>query len=908
MLNTSFEFKSKIANNSKTLVKATLTLANGTVRELTGDDIMVGSPSFTESTSSTSSFDIGSAVIGAFSIVLNNYDGRFDTYDFTDATIHPWIGVELSNNRIEWLDKGIFGVEQPESYGATIALSSLDNMRLFEKPYALVVTQYPASLRTIVDDICRVCHVQFDSDTFANNNYVVRESPQDDSLTCLAMLGYVAQVSGNFAKINTRGHLEIKWYPTEEFENEDALDGESFDDATPYASGSVADGGSFDDYSSGDVVDGGEFSLGKFANIYGVSSLTVSTDDVVITGISVTAQNEVVGEGEEGREGETHLEGREGYVLTISDNPLILFGEQIRVAKMIAPRVVGMRFRPFNVSAIGDPAVEAGDPVIITDRKQNWYKSYITNLVYKPGSYESFSCAAETPSRNSATSFSAMTSAIVAARRAIKAERTARERAIEDLAANLTDTSGMFMTAEPQEDGSKIYYMHNKPTLRESEIIWKLTKDAFGISNDGGKTYPYGLSATGTAILEKIYTVGLDANYIKTGALTIQDKTSAKTLFSADIDTGHVTIDGSCITIGTQSLPDAVNNAKVQFGTCTTYYTTAEKKVICPDFILHKGATINVKFTNKNTASSPTLNVNETGAKPIYLGNDPLPLNSAWDSGDTVTFVYNGTQWQVVDSGALSKIKITPDNITLSVANGSIGNRATISLGIGSSMKSATLDMSGVRSAFANDNTYVTVSAGRVTFNSNTFVVNSTHFSVDSVGRIRATAGTIGGFTINANSIYSSDVTLYNKGLRFSNIGSFSSSNLYNDASKKGMSMDLEYGNSYICWSAKKNASDAYYGIVLAYGVTDLPMRSGGSWQREHLHVATYLDMHNYTLYNCTFDQSTCRVSGGGLTGKIWFNQRVNHSSGDISSEHTYLDCYLTFKNGFCTDGYFKRF
>lgn len=43
------------------------------------------------------------------------------------------------------------------------------------------------------------------------------------------------------------------------------------------------------------------------------------------------------------------------------------------------------------------------------------------------------------------------------------------------------------MTEDPQDDGSVIYYMHNKPTLEESDIVWKLTAEAIGISTDGGK-------------------------------------------------------------------------------------------------------------------------------------------------------------------------------------------------------------------------------------------------------------------------------------------------------------------------------------------------------------------------------------------------------------------------------------
>ena len=53
------------------------------------------------------------------------------------------------------------------------------------------------------------------------------------------------------------------------------------------------------------------------------------------------------------------------------------------------------------------------------------------------------------------------------------------------------------------------------------------------------------------------------------------------------------------------------------YGTCSTTASTVAKVVSITGFTLCEGATILVKFTYTNTASSPTLNVTGTGAKPI---------------------------------------------------------------------------------------------------------------------------------------------------------------------------------------------------------------------------------------------------------------------------------------------------
>lgn len=385
MLSTSYEFRNQIAQNSKTIFRAYLTLANGTGKWLYGDDIMMGTAEFSDAVSSDGNFDIGSAIINQFSVTLNNYDRRFDDYDFTGAKIRPYVGVTLPSGSTEWLLKGYYGVEQPESYGNTIGLTSLDNMRLFERPYSDVTTRYPATLRTIVQNICSKCGVTLKNSDFPNSAYVVGERPSDDALTCLEMIAYAAQASGNYARINTSGYLVLDWYNTAAFEAEDWLDGDDFDDAKPYASGDSADGGNFTDYSSGDTVEGGEFGANVYASLFALSDSAIVTDDVVITGVRVTAQDEVDKDGTAGEAGETVLYGSEGYVLAVEGNPLIQFGKASYVAQQVGARVVGMRFRPFDVSGVGDPAVEAGDPVIITDRLQNQYRSYITSLTYKVG-------------------------------------------------------------------------------------------------------------------------------------------------------------------------------------------------------------------------------------------------------------------------------------------------------------------------------------------------------------------------------------------------------------------------------------------------------------------------------------------------------------------------------------------
>lgn len=496
MISSSAAFKAAVRENPTTLFSGVLTLADGRTINLSSADVMDGSQSYSEGVSSDGSFDVGAAIIGRFDFTLDNTDGRYDDVSFEGATIAPKVGKQLSGSTV-WLQKGIYGIEQPDTYGMVISLSSLDNMRKFERPYSDVSTTYPASLNTILRDICTTCGVTLATSNFPNRSYSVRTRPEGD-FTCIQMVSFVAQLAGCWAKCDNQGRLRLGWYD------------KSFFDSTP--------------------------AEGTYAKLDMVSSMSVYTDDVVVTGVRMKAMSQVDQDGTRGNDGESYLYGAEGYVLELSDNPLCLYGSAQACATFIGQRVVGMRFRPFKATAIGDPSIEAGDPAILTDSRGVAHNTYITSLTYKTTGYESFACNADYPGRHKAASYSALTRAIADANRAIEKEKDAREIAVDNLAQQLASSSGLYMTAERQQDGSYIYYMHDQPTLAESQVVWKLTANAFAVSTDGGQTYPYGLDTNGDALLNRIYAIGLDADYIDTGRIAVSK--NGKTLFMVDMDTG----------------------------------------------------------------------------------------------------------------------------------------------------------------------------------------------------------------------------------------------------------------------------------------------------------------------------------------------------------------------------------
>lgn len=576
MLSISSEYELSLNENSNQLIKAKITFADNTVRQLTGDDIV--SCDFDQQVSSDSSFDIGTAIIGQMTITLNNHDGRFDACDFTKAQFVVWVGKQLSKGT-EWIQRGVYTANQPDSYNGTIAISALDNMSKFEKPFRTFLASVGAlqganaSVRTLLTDMCRHCGVTWvDSgdkafDTKFEYGYV------DSNATCRQALAYACQALCVNASITNDGRLRTVWYDSAPFEAESDLDGGQFDAARPYATGASKDGGNFTDYSSGASADGGTFFTNKGVHrLYAFSNITVNTDDVVITGVRVTERSVTVGS--KTTNGGTYTVGTEGYVLDVSNNPLIIPGTGKSVADRIGAKVIGLRFRPFSGKHICVPSLEAGDCAYVIDRKQNVYKTYVTRVKYAVNGGMTVSCGAKSASRNSADNAGASTSAVVKARNELHQELGIRDETIKNLGETLANASGLYHTEAKQPDGSTVYYLHDKPTTGQSQIIYKVTASGIGISTDAGKTYATGLSADGNAVLNRIYAIGINADYLTTGRISSKNGNSF-----IDLDTEEANLKlGNTSTVGGKSIA----TTDVAASKTVTKYATSTSNTTAP--------------------------------------------------------------------------------------------------------------------------------------------------------------------------------------------------------------------------------------------------------------------------------------------------------------------------------------
>lgn len=590
MINVSNAFREKLEAGEPVRMVVDITFPDGTKKTI-NKDIMNGDNGFSDCAES-SSFPVGATICKTLTLSINNDQEQWKNYNFYGAKVHAYLKLQTSyaapesvstlldesynpildstgdpiiatqaatKDIIETIDKGVYTVTTPEQYSDIINVTALDDMYKANKTYTSGL-KLPQSLINLVRDACKTVGIGMNLTMDHGDIIIIRSVP--DSMTFRQLFGYAAMVESANARIDYSGNLQfVKW---------DFGKMESDNAATVDADGFIH----FGDASPSIDTDGFVSLPGWTINAEGFLALTsgpgsdvqrlmayanppaLSSDDIVITGIKVT-------NGQSNDDTETDysgMYGEEGYVLEL-ENELIDTDQLQTVANIIGEQIVGARFRNLEGDLVYDPLVEFGDMMYTYDRLGNKYLTPLTDVSGNVGGLTTVKTQADDPIRGSSDFYGNSTKAIVAARRMVQKETSAREEAIRRLAETLSSSSGLYMTQEPQQDGSIIYYMHNKPTIAESNIIWKLTAEAFAVSIDGGKTYPYGFAVTGELITRLLYAEGINADYINAGTLIVRDK-SGNAIFEADMDTGSVTLDGSYVTIGGKPLDEKIEDVE----------------------------------------------------------------------------------------------------------------------------------------------------------------------------------------------------------------------------------------------------------------------------------------------------------------------------------------------------------
>ena len=484
-----------------------LTLKDGTVLHLTNHELWNKGFQFEDAVSGESEFEIGSVIVNQCVISINNIYDDFTEYNFDGAEAVCYLGMQISETQLEKIRICTMTVvEAPYQNSSVITLTCYDNASKFDRDYSDSTLKYPATRSQIIRDACTVCGVTLGTPSFYGEDFVVSERPADEALTFRQVLSWTAQLGCQWIRCNAYGQLCVGWY-----------------DLTPKT----------------------------FGKISSTNGLTINIDQVVITGVRVAEYSEDQADDEVNE----YLYGKEGYVLSITGNRLITKGTGKEAVSRIGQKCVGMSFWPFSGSELMDIGLEAGDAVKITDRKGKTYQSYVTVTTLKPGEYQSVACNAKSAARNSAKRYSELTQAYVSQRRQAAKEKTQWENELEGLSKRLNESPGLYTTEEEDSDGGKIFYWHNKSNLKDSDIIWKMTAEACGVSTDGGKTWNTGLSVDGRLITKIMSTIGLNFSWGVGGELVIKDRSGKETVYM-NAETGEVRICATSFTLQGETVDD----------------------------------------------------------------------------------------------------------------------------------------------------------------------------------------------------------------------------------------------------------------------------------------------------------------------------------------------------------------
>lgn len=512
MINVSDEFKQLMTERQDFKCNAEVTLANGTVLPLGEDDFSIDNNSLVDA-AGANTIPLGVALSRNVQLEIMNDDDHLSNYDFFGAKIRLYITFELSETT-EKIEYGTFTVTQPEGYGNVVTIVGYDDMYKADKAYSTTLT-FPATAKSVLIDSCDTCGILIGNSNFLHNDFQIPTMPSSE-YTHRQIIGFIAMIACGNARIDRTGRLQIMTYDF--------------------------------DYDSEDIH-----------KLVDYNKLTSDTNDVQVTGVRMTQK--VTTTDDDGNTSDTEKTvqvGKDGYVLSV-ENPLVT-GHEETLISWIYEKFENVTFRAFTMDYISYPIAEFMDKIKVTDWRENSFYSVLTDVNFVFFGYTTLKNSAESPLRNQSNYTSSNQKAIIQGKQLVEQERNNRQNALDKMQEALKNSNGMYSTQEVLLDGSTIYYLHDKPTMKESKNVIKLTAEVIGFSIDGGKTYPYGFTITGEMVARLLYTEGINADYINTGALTVKDK-SGNIIFYADMETGTVKISGDNVTIGGKTAPEAISDA-----------------------------------------------------------------------------------------------------------------------------------------------------------------------------------------------------------------------------------------------------------------------------------------------------------------------------------------------------------
>ena len=411
MISASTAFMQKVNNGDIPFVRMQLTTSSGRTIWLEDGQFWASSVTFNEATSQDGAFSVGDAVIGSFNFSLTNFDRSLDSIDFAGAVVVPFVYFEINGTR-EYLPRGIFYVASHTTSGNIIRCTAMDGLKLLDQSSTPIT--YPITVQNLIQAICTANSLTLATQSIPHGDFVLNEPPKDSSgnstvVTDRQMLSYACQCIGCFAKMNELGYLEVKWY---DFDNpvsiSSTFDGKSLWTAPIAVTGlnievgngvgaimamSIDANGNVTYVRSSQVSD--TFWIDEDENL--IAQADSGTTYVINTsGQLVRTGEEITVPADDNNESVNVLYGTDDRVIKISGNPYITLANLVTVCENISNAIFGKFFRPGTLPVLGNPCLQAGDVLQVTDRNTGLvYLMPVTSTSYDKSLTQNVNCAFE---------------------------------------------------------------------------------------------------------------------------------------------------------------------------------------------------------------------------------------------------------------------------------------------------------------------------------------------------------------------------------------------------------------------------------------------------------------------------------------------------------------------------------
>lgn len=521
MINVSDQLLKESKENQDYYVTANVTLTDGTKLSLKKENFYLDGNGIVDSADS-SSFPVGVAIEKTATLSLVNDEEQFLGYSFNRAVFAIYMNLELSDGKVETFKRGSFIVCKKPAIDEKINLTLLDYMSKTDRSYETNLT-FPCTAGEVLQDSCQTCGITLGDATFKNSDFRVMKKPT--GTTHRAVIGMVAALAGGNARIDENDLLRIVTYQ-----------------AAPKVVKLVeapwmdASGNNIYDIEENEIIITKEDITIGLKLEEGIDDVQTDIDIITVTGVKYT---------EDERD---YIYGQEGYLINLKENQL-LSGNAEDGVNCIGRILTGFQILPFSVSSIPIGYATFGDAVQFEDYRGNIYRSYATDIEFLFADSTNFSCKAKSVESQGAEYPDENKVLIEQAKEDTRQKMTAYDIKLKQMNELAANTLGFYFTIENLTDGSTIVYRHDKPTLKESKIIYKNGIDGFFLSVDGGETWKSGFDSNGDAVLNILYAIGIQAEYINTRGLTAKDNDGNIT-FRINADTGEVEINGSSVYIG----------------------------------------------------------------------------------------------------------------------------------------------------------------------------------------------------------------------------------------------------------------------------------------------------------------------------------------------------------------------